>query len=87
MEGRKALWRESDQWDEFQKGKYQVLHFGHSPVQSYRLGTEWPGGAGQHPVVEHEVMYTQVASGILACVSNGVASRSRAGIAPFSEHW
>lgn len=52
LEGRKALQRELDQCAEgrgvrFNRAKYQVLRFGHNPVQSYGLGTELPGGAGQ----------------------------------------
>lgn len=51
LEGRKALQRGLDQGAEgrgmrFNKAKYQVLHLGHNPVQSYGLGTECPGELG-----------------------------------------
>ncbi|KAJ7421347.1 FERM, RhoGEF and pleckstrin domain-containing protein 2 isoform X5 [Willisornis vidua] len=83
-----------DQWAEasgvkFNKAKCQVLYVGHNnSLQCYRSGAEWlescPVGEdlGCWPAVaEDELACAQVAKkakGILACVSNSVASRTRA---------
>ncbi|RMC15013.1 hypothetical protein DUI87_07192 [Hirundo rustica rustica] len=86
-------WAESNKM-KFNKFRCRVLHFGHNnPLQRYRLGTVWPGGCpggkgpggtGQQPA-EHEPAVCpggQEANGILACIRDGVASRSREVILP-----
>ncbi|KAF4789363.1 hypothetical protein TURU_152093 [Turdus rufiventris] len=78
----------------FNKAKCYVLHLGHDNLrQCYRLGKEWLEsspvekdlGVLIESPTEHEPLCAQVAkkaSGILACVSKGVASSIRAVIIP-----
>ncbi|TRZ24885.1 hypothetical protein HGM15179_002234 [Zosterops borbonicus] len=89
-----------DQWAEsnkmkFSKSKCRVLHFGHNnPLQCYRLGMVWLDSAQAErdlgvlvTAAEHEPAECPVAKeakGILAWITNGVASRSREVILPLS---
>ncbi|KAK4816387.1 hypothetical protein QYF61_016704 [Mycteria americana] len=91
LEGRKALQRvldRLDRWAEvncmrFNKAKCKVLHLGHNnPMQHCRLEEEWLESCPVEKDLGVVPKVAKKASGIVACIKNSVASRTREVIVP-----
>ncbi|RMC07515.1 hypothetical protein DUI87_16989 [Hirundo rustica rustica] len=97
LEGRRALQRDLDKLDPWVKANCQVLPLDHNNFrQRYRLRIEWLKNCPvkkdlqvlfDNQLAKHQPVWSQVAkktNGILDCIKNSVASRTRAVIVPLN---